>query len=528
MKNMVMILLAVIAGSCEKFNYTEDDYLLQHITSDTQLEKALIGAYSKFANQFHNGLFRNSYICQLLMGDDIDNFNTIYSNLEDKVWVSTESGDSVQLTFGAKRGMDEEENKQQILDIISESYLRLYQTIVHLNTIILQFDDLSNLNDSTKRILGEVYYMRAYNYFRLVRVFGRVPLVVDNEVNYSMQKATFQQIYDQIEKDLKLSVSLLPVTTDSKQISTICPNRGTAKALLAEVYLTMGGFPINQPQRYAQAAQMAKEVIDSAAFFGFALADDYETLFPVDYNSSTELISAVVYKSSFNWFEDLDEKFPVFVSNDLSYVWYDVYAEARFYNKYPLNYRKKITFERKHQLYYFDTILHQRIETEALPIYTTTDYWLPINKNNAGLRTQYYIYNLEWYTLYMLRFAHTLLTYAEASARSGNITGESYEAVNMIRRRANNLPVYSPSEFDISTGISVESFIDSVVWERAMEFVSEPEGRWFDLLRLGMVNKLDDLRDPNEAPLFYDGFKDGGFFYPIPEADLKLNPNLYQ
>jgi hypothetical protein len=53
----------------------------------------------------------------------------------------------------------------------------------------------------------------------------------------------------------------------------------------------------------------------------------------------------------------------------------------------------------------------------------------------------------------LFRFAHTLLTYAEASARSGNLNEKAYKCVNMIRRRANQLDIHTPSEFDLQPGM---------------------------------------------------------------------------
>ena len=54
-----------------------------------------------------------------------------------------------------------------------------------------------------------------------------------------------------------------------------------AKAMLAEVYLTMGGYPLFDNTKYIQAAQVAKEVMDSAVVYGFNLLPDYANLWDV-------------------------------------------------------------------------------------------------------------------------------------------------------------------------------------------------------------------------------------------------------
>jgi hypothetical protein len=60
----------------------------------------------------------------------------------------------------------------------------------------------------------------------------------------------------------------------------------------------------------------------------------------------------------------------------------------------------------------------------------------------------------------MFRYAQTLLTYAEAAARSGNPGTMAYECINKIRRRANNFDIYTQSVYDLQPGLSPETFAD--------------------------------------------------------------------
>ena len=128
----------------------------------------------------------------------------------------------------------------------------------------------------------------------------------------------------------------------------------------------------------------------------------------------------------------------------------------------------------------------------------------------------------------LYRYPHTLLTYAEAKARIGEADASAYEAVNMIRRRANHVDLFNPSEYDLPPGLATEQFVDSVVWERAWEFAGEPEGRWFDLLRLNQVKDLPSLRHPDEGDVPVYPITTDDYFFPIPESDIYLNPNLGQ
>ena len=69
-------------------------------------------------------------------------------------------------------------------------------------------------------------------------------------------------------------------------------------------------------------------------------------------------------------------------------------------------------------------------------------------------------------------------------------------------------------------GLSAGQFADSIVQERAWEFCAEPEGRWFDLLRLEMIEQLPKLRGDSYSMTKSD------YFEAIPSGDKKLNPNL--
>jgi hypothetical protein len=130
------------------------------------------------------------------------------------------------------------------------------------------------------------------------------------------------------------------------------------------------------------------------------------------------------------------------------------------------------------------------------------------------------------HVVYILRYAQTLLTYAEAKARSGVVDASTYEAVNMIRRRANKVDLYSTSPYDLKPGLSPEQFADSVVQERAWELCAEPEGRWFDMVRLNLAKDMVAIKQHQHIIVYPIPIDRNTYFLPIPEKDKELNPNL--
>jgi starch-binding outer membrane protein, SusD/RagB family len=435
----------------------------------------------------------------------------------------------------------------------------LYKTIGSANNVLSQFEPVTQ-NEETRKVLGEIYLIRAYCYFRLTRTYGQIPLISDIDINYDVPKPSYPEIYNFIERDLQMAMELLPVNNASARIPFVTPHRGSAKAILAEIYLSWAGYPCNDSQKYAMAAKEAGETIDSADYYGLGLLDDFASVWDSTHYYNIESVFSL-------YFPDPTVK-TIFSSNDYR-SWKDnngVYngsmynysgsggfrlepgsliiiigffcSEVNFFNNFPSSYRKEITF--------FSNIYVPENINSYSPIPDTG--YIHINevsgRDRIAYRKFYYrhyekgIYSngneeeppdlIAYYgtsRIYLFRYAQTILTYAEAMARSGQLNPKAYECVNQVRRRAQGLDIYTPSIYDLQPGLSTEAFADSVVWERAWELCGEPEGRWFDLVRLEKVEELPGLRYAKEGgpPI---GFNKGTYFFSIPKKDAILNPNL--
>ena len=471
-------------------------------------------------------------------------------------------------------------------DISLDFYRTMYRSILMCNKLI---NDL--MEDEKKEkwsaYLGEAYFLRAYLYFKMVRVFGRLPLVADINVNYELPLADFSDIYNQIEKDLIEAISYLPENRYSSRKGAETPHKGTAKVLLAEVYLTMGGYPVNDNSKYAKAAETALEVIENAEGYGFGLMDDFANLWQWRYHDNEESVWSIYYQGE--TFNPKAVKQTTINNEDIQIE--TTTTEEYYFSKFPNNYRKEMTFWQ----YEFDGIYEPEnilsgidnntyLTFKKVTINKTMDFNLQFKLFNSfhrnvigkkqtinfscypeilvktfyppykliSERPEYYISNKldqnrldsilnylisstknpEMVTGYkqffpVFRFAHTLLTYAEASARSGNPDAMAYEAVNRIRRRANKLPVNEPSVYDLPAGLSAEALADSVVAERGWEFCHEFEGRWNDIIRLQLYPQVEANRYYNPIPEKVNKVYNGQtYFIPLPQEDIWLNPNL--
>jgi hypothetical protein len=201
--------------------------------------------------------------------------------------------------------------------------------------------------------------------------------------------------------------------------------------------------------------------------------------------------------------------------------------EFKFFEKYPKNYRKNCTLRTRLGSAMYPGADINPLKEPSQYLWSCR-YYKWYDPDSVAKGPFFNFYQGSSTTLYLLRYAQTLLTFAEASARSGNLNDSAFEAVNMIRRRANKIDIGTPSKFDLQKTLTLEQFLDSVVWERAWELCFEPEGRWFDILRLDLKSQLPNYSYPNDprykvpAQLLTNEW----YFYKIPEEDRLINPNF--
>ena len=76
-------------------------------------------------------------------------------------------------------------------------------------------------------------------FHHLARIHGRIALPLDIVPNPEIGLATQLEVYEQIESDLLQAESLLPASSNS---GASRPNAGSARAMLARLYLGLGRF----------------------------------------------------------------------------------------------------------------------------------------------------------------------------------------------------------------------------------------------------------------------------------------------
>ncbi|WP_134088072.1 RagB/SusD family nutrient uptake outer membrane protein [Olivibacter sp. XZL3] len=153
----------------------------------------------------------------------------------------------------------------------------MYANINTANTGIKNIPDVYSDGEQKNTRLGECYFMRAFDYFKLVKQFGGVPLKLEpsESLQTDFVRASAEQVYGQVISDLRAAVDLLPTT--AAQVGRI--TRAAAQHCLAKAYLYRASelnASFSKPTDLDSAIYYGEQVINNSPN---KLATDYADLF---------------------------------------------------------------------------------------------------------------------------------------------------------------------------------------------------------------------------------------------------------
>jgi len=152
------------------------------------------------------------------------------------------------------------------------------------------------------RLMGEVYFLRAYYYFRLVRVFAGVPLVthvLHSSDEWGQPRASVDAVYNQILSDLTQAEKSLWKKSRYPAEDMGRVTQGAAQAMLMKVNLYMAspfwqkkGVSKPAAQCYADAKTWGEAVIGSGEY---DLCPNYEDNFTLAGENGIESVFEIQY-----------------------------------------------------------------------------------------------------------------------------------------------------------------------------------------------------------------------------------------
>lgn len=440
--------------------------------------------------------------------DAISAVNSIYAYLN-SISTGTTAG-VYHSTFWVTAGLasDEMENQQlaapqfdQLSNFtyhsqnsaLQEIWAMHYKTITIAN-IAIQRIPLIDMNQALRaRLVGEAKFLRGLMYFNMVRMFGKIPLLLTEEdnANLSPARAEVDAIYRQIISDLSDAADILPLNYppgNGRGRAT----KGAANAILAKVYLTI--------KDWQNAADRAKEVIDSNEY---ALWDDFADVFKLSSRGGKEAVFSVGFGDAggaiifWEVGQFLVRLLPTALSEEgvQNAQGWQVPTQYLYDSYDPNDRRRAVTFITEAAGNPIRPYIQKYWDRAAEPKGNESSNDFPV-----------------------IRYADVLLIYAEANNELDK-PDLAHQYINMVRKRARFDGTTYQNAVPDYVGLSKDQFRDAILAERRFEFVAEGQ-RWFDLVRM---NKLT-----TEVPKAKPGVTPGidQVLFPIPQREVDLNPNL--
>lgn len=465
---------------------------------------------------------------------------------------------------------------------VTEAWTQHYAVIKTANLIIEGSEKFPGDKAKIATALGNAHFWRAYSYYYLVRVFGKLPIITKTNIEqFDAQPSEIEEVYELIVQDLKDAINELPTGYDKEPARLfgvdVWATKQAAQSTLAAVYMSMAGYPLNKGTEYYKlAAELAKDVITNNGTYGFILNPDWKEVYSMGNNYNMETVLGINNDAKGWWDHDSQLSSCCRFEGLGDGGWGDAWGEIAFWKRYPEGPRKnaiyapKVTFQEtitekigdkevkkdkiSKAVYWWELDNNGKPVVDAYhPMFTI----FTVNADEKGnmLKQPYDYMGINYKGMVndrrhnLIRYSEVLLWYAESAARAGlsDLT-EAKKCLKLVRSRA----VTDAENVTLGDGTTVK--IDNMSaaqlaeacyiehgWEVAGNWVSMVTRR-SDELRMDELKKNFEYRVAN-APIVVA--KEGGKEYtakesvtvkgtwsedriycPYPTTDGEKNPNL--
>lgn len=465
---------------------------------------------------------------------------------------------------------------------VTEAWTQHYAVIKTANLIIEGSEKFPGDKAKIATALGNAHFWRAYSYYYLVRVFGKLPIITKTNIEqFDAQPSEIEKVYELIVQDLKDAINELPTGYDKEPARLfgvdVWATKQAAQSTLAAVYMSMAGYPLNKGTEYYKlAAELAKDVITNNGTYGFILNQDWKDVYSMGNNYNMETVLGINNDAKGWWDHDSQLSSCCRFEGLGDGGWGDAWGEIAFWKRYPEGPRKnaiyapKVTFQEtitekigdkevkkdkiSKAVYWWELDNNGKPVVDAYhPMFTI----FTVNADEKGnmLKQPYDYMGINYKGMVndrrhnLIRYSEVLLWYAESAARAGlsDLT-EAKNFLKQVRRRAvtdvENVTLGDGTTVKIDN-MSADQLAEACYiehgWEVAGNWVSMVTRR-SDELRMDELKKNFEYRVAN-APIVVA--KEGGKEYtakesvtvkgtwsedriycPYPTTDGEKNPNL--
>lgn len=429
----------------------------------------------------------------------------------------------------------------------------------------------AQLSKAMQRIKGQMLFLRGLAYYNLAGYYQNPPLITDYADYSSLDglygtNSTYDAVLDQVEKDFKEAMTLLPSRDEGGEWAVGRATNGAAAGYYARALM--------QRHKYSDALTVLTDIIDKK-YGTYKLMANYGDNFREGsaYENNAESLFEVQFLNYGSQGTD-DEWTPVNTSPNATQGsaiesnfapgqyggWADISASPWLYQLFkqerttagkldPRLYWTIGTYETDWEGFEYGNVGYQQAMTATDTVVTNTiNGGLPIAKF-TNMRTGLYsavVTGLhDGINLRLMRYSDVLLRAAECENEVNGPTEKAIGWINQVRQRAN---LSDLKLADFSTADKLFEQIANV--ERPKEFGCE-FGRGFDLIRWGFFYSADRMQQLKEHGTFrksihhakdpvsyanigtdselkssYDTYVVGHEFLPIVQTLTNKNPNL--
>lgn len=369
-------------------------------------------------------------------------------------------------------------------------------------------------------IIGEAYFIRAWQHFNLVRMFGQVPIrtePIESGDQIHVPLSPIEDVYTQIVKDLKSAETLLQKV---RRVGRV--DRWGAQGMLAKVYLTMAtsresnltGYEfVDVNEAYSEAKKYAALVMDDAQCPYKLETQSLWNIYDIKQRENCERVFCIALDHSGTPGNDFEvSKLPMYwtpaLGSGSELTLHTAFGDKLAFKGFSSFCYNQIFIS---QAEAGDKRISQLVGTKFTNGSSTYEY--TPGSNIANFRGPYSIKYLDEEfvgqnhsaLIPILRFTDIALIYAEAD---GGEDTRSYDIMRTVRTRAglNELP----------SGMLKQDFRNAVRKERKFEFMGEFE-RVYDMRRTGSVETSMALAGKVILPGI------NPYFFPLPAKETEMN-----
>lgn len=432
-----------------------------------------------------------------------------------------------------------------------------FRIINRVNTIISDLEELETLDSAdvfNRDVYGHMHFIRAFQYFNLVRQFGPVPLRLEESSaeNIHVGRTPKKDIYDQIIKDATTAINNMSI----EGISQAYPIRYAANMLLSKVYMSLASAAdSNDPNlaipgytdsgiNYWDSAYVQAVEVEGK----YSLVPNYyelfqdkgnhtsESIFELNLNSEIALVSYTAQFTPFEYTRGLNNYGRINVAPEVF---------IRHQDTHPNDPRLKISYIGESFSNFYRNAQTGEVVQGTMTLFIDDELRLEqtvaakcypyLKKHCLTNQEQLTMSSPKGYTLY--RYADLLLMLAEIQNERGDLGSATMYLDRVLSRARQSSYVDQNGNIipgngvnpETPTGLNKDSFRERIFNERYFELLGEGED-WYEARRRGYNWLNTHIIQPHNNFKYFNPAVDTeirederGMLLPLPQIEINNN-----